>query len=281
MFTGCNALLPNEIRPAEALPILPRNPRGANVGYYTVTCDKDYNLVPVNLLKVEGGTINLQDLVNTNNTPNLTLHKTQTSADQIMIYNGAGYTEFWLHNGKGTGNDKFAAKWVMQGDDGLEAAEDQALCNLTSGSCFFFVPKQTAEPVVITIPGQVPAQVEGKLVQGYNLIGSGMPADFVLNGEVAGFGNMTNFWTAANGFTRHKTQTSADQIMVYNGAGYTEYWLHNGKGTGNSEFNGKWVLQGESALEEVVQPIPATSGFFFLKYADGEIDFKPPMPYSL
>ena len=33
MFTGCNALLPNEIRPVEALPISPRNPRGANVGY--------------------------------------------------------------------------------------------------------------------------------------------------------------------------------------------------------------------------------------------------------
>ena len=171
----------------------------------------------------------------------------------------------------------------MQGDSSIEYAENLAVANLKSGDAFFFLPKQLANPVVITIPGQVPAQVEGKLVQGYNLIGSGMPTDFVLNGEVAGFGNMTNFWTAANGFTRNRAQGSADQIKVYNGAGYTDYWLHNGKGSTAAEkaSAGIWVYQGDDGIVQVSEAIPADSGFFFIKYAAGEIDFKPPMPYSL
>ena len=251
------------------------------VGYYNVTCDKAYNLVPINLLNIQSGTIALQDLVNPNNTANLTANRVKTSADLVTVYNGAGYTDFWLHDGKGTGMSSFKNKWVFLEGGATKLASESGLCDFKSGDCFFFIPKQTENPVMINVPGQVPATTNGKLVPGYNLISAGYPCDFALNGSVGTFGDMIQYWTAANGFTLNRVKSSADQIMVYNGAGYTDYWLHDGKGSGNKAFANKWVFLEGGATKEVTTPIPATSGFFFYKLGEDEIDFKPPMPYSL
>ena len=237
--------------------------------------------MPINLLNIQSDTIALQDLVNPDNTANLTANRLMGSADLIKVYNGAGYTDFWLHDGKGSGMSTFKNKWVYTVGTTTKLAAESGLCDFKSGDCFFFIPKQTAKPVVINVPGQVPATTNGKLVKGYNLISAGFPCDFALNGEVGSFGDMVNYWTVANGFTRNRLMGSADQIKVYNGAGYTDYWLHDGKGSGMSANAGKWVYADGTTTKAVTTPIPATSGFFFIKYAAGEIDFKPPLPYSL
>ena len=106
-----------------------------------MTCDKAYNLVPLNLLTIDGGEIDLQDLINTENTANLTANRVKASADQIKVYNGAGYTDFWLHDGKGSGMSAFKGKWVY-----LEGTTTKAVTEsipLTSG--FFFIKKAAGE----------------------------------------------------------------------------------------------------------------------------------------
>ena len=257
-------------------------PTSANVvGYYQVTCDKAYNLVPLNLLTIDGGEIDLQDLINTENTVNLTANRVKASADQIKVYNGAGYTDFWLHDGKGSGMSAFKGKWVYLEGTTTKLASESLFSTFQSGDCFFYIPVKSATPAVITIPGQVPSTVTGKLVQGYNLIGSGMPFPLTLNGTVGSFGDMSNYWTAENGFTPNRVKANADQIKVYNGFGYTDYWLHDGKGSGMSAFKGKWVYLEGTTTKAVTESIPLTSGFFFIKKAAGEIQFRPPMPYSL
>ena len=167
MFTGCNALLPNEIGPAEALPISPRNPRGANVGYQTESLTSGrftMFTVPFNHVSNDGKGLMLGTDIQFENIYGDEEYS-YVKSDQCRIWNGLnGYDIFFYFPGYTADpadpeDEDMAAGWYHFTEDTLFAETEGFENGLKEGQSIYF-KAVTGEGKTATGSGAVESEPE-------------------------------------------------------------------------------------------------------------------------
>jgi hypothetical protein len=217
------------------------------VGFSEVVLEPGLNLLGYNWEQVGGENpdeVPIQDIfLNTNA---LTAGGGFGVSDQILAWNGAGYTLYWY---KAYDASKFTdgPAWVKEGSESVPTADV-----ILQKEGFWF-RKRGDVSVTNKVAGQVSrADAVHSVDDGLNMISSAYPADASLND--------TNRWdwseaTAGGGFG------VSDQILVWNGAGYTLYWY---KAYDASKFTDgpAWVKEGSESTP-TVDVIPLGLGVWY------------------
>ena len=219
-------------------------------GIINVPIVAGYNAVGVNLLPISGSPSLMQNIVLPEG---LTSGNDLTSGDNLCIWNGAGYTEYWYNALSGWTNN--AVPFVVP--------------TVAPGTAAWIKRPPTATAVTLYQIG-IAVDVDPTAVAvsaGNNFIANPFPFVLELNGDDV---------TWANTFVSFGkyTQSKADLIRVWNGATYDTYWYYNhasypllaGWYKGNTKATvailpgeGFWFYRRDAALGTT--PIPVNSPF--------------------
>lgn len=264
MFTGCNALLPNEIRPAEALPISPRNPRGANVGYRADQI-KDGKLVARGFafMNISGDELSIKtDVAFKNPTGGVEA----SLADRIRIWNPteSGYTTYFYYVEEGDGYVWHEENWLDEDEDEEVAKQYQGKIAPWQGFWYQTYKVGSGDEKAMTVSGAVdqdiydPFQIiDGKL---HMFLNPYPIASNIKDEKSIIITNPTGGVEAAE----------ADRIRIWNPdeSGYTTYFYYVEDGDGYVWHEENWLDEDED--EEVAKQyqgdIPAGQAFWYQTY---------------
>ena len=202
------------------------------VGYSKLTMNADgYTLIANPFVDVATGNVIAINDMFTEDTTEATAGTSASNADSIQVWNGTGYTTYYLRS------DSKGNHWRKVGE--RNATTD----SIPEGEGAFY-QNVGSSPVTLTVSGEVAAEDSTfTIVPGYNLMANPFPAEcsfdnFVVEGAIAG--------TSAS---------NADSIQVWNGTGYTTYYLRS-----DSKGN-HWRKVGERA--KTTDTIAPYTGFFY------------------
>lgn len=196
------------------------------VGYQTLNlAGNNYNMLAVNWEKVGGGSIAIQNLVNTTG---LTQGGGLGTSDNILVWNPAttGYKAYYLYTD---------GMWYEYLNDAAPTTDTFA------PGTTFWMKRKGAVTTNVTFSGQVLQQASAAVTiahNNYTQIGNPYATVFTFNG--------TYDWVAAGAVSGGGLGT-ADNILVWNPAttGYKAYYLYN--------VDGKWY-------EYLNDAVPTTDG---------------------
>ena len=145
----------------------------------------------------------------------------QTTASQIQVPNGVGYTTYYfLNDAYDEATDKEKPGWANGSGDFVDI-------DLTPGVAFWFKNKVDEDGSILTQQGQVPedsgAGIRVECPESFELRNNPFPVAFKLNGPLVDSSEVKGVdWDKNKAF-----QKTASQIQVPNGVGYTTYYYLN------------------------------------------------------
>ena len=236
------------------------------MGYNTVTLKPGFNLLAINFknLGTEDQTISLNELFTGGSTAAFTAGSSIPKADTIQVWDGSGYSYYFMYKqAKGSGDKDY--KWV----DGSVNVTDKTFKN---GDSFWFLSRAESD-VVVTVSGlvEVAAKKTIDILPGYNMIGSFFPAGLALNDDTY----YTPTYWQNSGAVAGSSIPKADTIQVWDGSGYTYYFLYKqAKGSGDKDY--KWV---DGSVNVYTDPILLPGkGAWYLHRGNGmTLEIKSPL----
>lgn len=181
------------------------------------------------------------------------------AADQILMWNGAGYSTAFLCNDGwvGEGFPETVNKWCYMAYDPVYTDQRPFLCsgtnifNLWTGKGFWI--RNVHANTTLTLVGEVPSIVTNDVEIGTSLtmVAYPYPVEAVLASIIS-----TN-----DGARSGSSLDSADQIIRWNGSGYDTYFLCNNGwvGEGFPETDGKWCYMAFDPVYTDNRPFIATN----------------------
>lgn len=152
-----------------------------------------------------------------------------TTSDQVLFHHGNRYETLFLLK---TGTNSGYHQWTSANDASLDDAGKRIIPPGTG-----LMLRLVSSPKTIAFTGSVRMDpFARKLSPGHNLIANPWPLDTSPTAV-----NLT----LQNGFTGTLRPTTSDQIQLWNGVGYTSYWLINGGTTWRH-----WTAMDSASLED-------------------------------
>ena len=225
------------------------------VGYVKVFCPGGGGLalvaVPCNPLSTNAS-FTLDELIG----PNMTKDWQLTSADNIYLWTGSGFNIAFLSDA--TWGPEFDGKWAYMDGSAVLCAGNPAYSVAVGEG--FWVKTQSANPDrTLTLMGEVPSDPNTSLpIAGLTIRANPYPVARTLSELVP----------SPPGFKDWQL-TSADNVYMWNGAGYDIYFLSDA--TWGPEFDGKWAYMDGSAVLATNQVLPGQA--FWYVVAAGNTNF--------
>jgi hypothetical protein len=184
---------------------------------------------------------------------------TQTSADQILLWNGNRHQTFYYQTSGigGTG-------WRQTGDQNTDASS--TLIEPTAG---VVVKRGQSSTLNVIISGALKTgQTTVSVNQGYNYIGNPFGADMTL----ASSGLFTG--DSATGVAAGTEAASSDQVQLWNGSTYITYYYNS--------TSGSWRSATDPSTNAGTTSIPYGSSFIIRRLGSSSFSWKMPQhPSSL
>ncbi len=185
-----------------------------------------------------------------------------TTADQVVFFNPhtqSYQTYYYLRNPSGT-----FAQWTLVG--GGSTNQDNTPIPPGVG---FIVHRNNSSPVTLTWAGAIRRNSFAQpLVAGLNLIAEPVPVSSSPQDRAL---------THANGITGSANLSTADQVSVFNGVGYSTYYLlRNPSGT----FE-QWTLVGAGSTNQNTTKLFSPSGAVFIRKILADPHYLAPYTLSL
>jgi uncharacterized protein (TIGR02597 family) len=163
------------------------------------------------------------------------------SADQILLYRGAGYVTFYYQTSGAGGTG-----WRKKGDSFADASN-----NVIYPDDGILIARQQSAPVSLVVSGAVKTgQTSIPVVSGYSLLGNVYAAGMTLTNSNLYTGN------ASTGLASGNINT-ADQVMFWNGAGFDTYYYQTSGAGGTG-----WRKKGDSFTDASGTAIPVGAALF-------------------
>ena len=211
-----------------------------------------FNFQPMDNDKDE---ISIQDFVQ--NKADLVAGNDATTADQIQVWDGTGFTIYFYRANKTT-----FPKWTL----GPGWVKNGAVGTLTTdvvkrGYGVWFARPADKPAGSITVSGAINAASKTHdIMAGFNMISSAFPCDFKFNGGAIDW--------AACGAVAGNDATTSDQIQVWDGKGFSIYFYRANKTTFPKWTLGPgWVKNGAVGTL-TTDTIPAGKGFWYARPSD-------------
>lgn len=187
-------------------------------------------------------------------------------ADQVWFWNGSGYTKYYFDEFGGPGFD--TETWV---NVDTAAVVNGSTVNMIYADGFILT---SAAGKDVVVSGEVKkGPTELNLVTGFNFVGAVAPVGATLNtafGSTAAQVNASNLNIGAGG------AGGADQVWIYNGAGFTKLYFDEFGGPGFDTET--WVNVDTAALVAASTVLPA--GYIITAATPGDVRSGVPTYYS-
>jgi len=186
---------------------------------------------------------------------------TSSTADQVLLYNGTSYDTYFYSTGGLTG-----VGWRKNG----AGAADQANVKIYPEEGVLALRKQSPTANVVLMGSVKTGQTSIPVLAGLNVLGNVYAANMTLGDSGLYTGSSA---TGVNG----GTSSTADQVLLYNGASYDTYFYSTGGLTGVG-----WRKNGAGSTDFSTTAIPVgTSVLIQRKVASGFNWVAPQHPASI
>ena len=200
------------------------------------------------------------------NSAGLTEGATFATADQLWFFNGGGFDKYFYNPGGG-----FGATEGWKNEAGADVVASDIEIAYTEG---FIIFSQAGTDVTVT--GEVKlGQTKLPALTGFNYLSSVYPTGDPL--LPANPSTIDTLFGSANeaGFLEGATFATADQLWIFNGAGFNKYFYNPGGGFGATEG---WKNEAGADVDPTLIVVP--SGYLVFSQGDKNVTATPPAGYA-
>ena len=206
------------------------------VGYNKVTVPAGMTILGQQFVAVGGGVQNIQEIKGEG--------LTDGGVDELMVWDGSGYTDYYFCTEADDINGDGTAAW---GNEDWEPVD----ITIEPGTGMWMLTQDSA---TIIFAGEVGTSGTVDFEPGLNLISQTLPMDVDIQ-SVKGEGLMDG---------------GVDEIMVWDGSSYADYYYFTEADDINGDGSAAW---GNEDWEAVDVTLPAGQGFWLLTQGSGTLTF--------